>query len=212
MSRSTNDPQPDAPGLRATPDACDTPEAEGVLPRLWPQGSISLIGMAGAGKSTLGRLLAEKLAWAHVDTDKLIESYYGLPLQDVLDGLGLQKFLEAENTLVAMLNVRRAVISTGGSVVYGREAMERLHLLGPVVHLDISMAGFLKRVGDGSNRGLAIAPGRTREDLYLERQPLYQAAADFTVNTDSNDQHASLERLYAWLAADAEAVAQEGQE
>ncbi len=200
-------PQPAMPEMNDMPQQ---PDANNALPRLWPQGSISLIGMAGAGKSTLGRLLAEKLGWAHVDTDKLIESYYGLPLQDVLDGLGLQKFLEAENTLVAMLNVRRAIISTGGSVVYGREAMERLHLLGPVVHLDISMASFLKRVGDGSNRGLAIAPGRTREDLYLERQPLYQAAADHTVSTDQGDQNASLERLYAWLVAD-EATTKEGQ-
>ncbi|SNR75942.1 shikimate kinase [Humidesulfovibrio mexicanus] len=172
------------------------------LPRLWPQGAISLIGMAGAGKSTLGRLLADRLGWAHVDTDRLIESFYGLPLQDLLDGLGLEAFLKAENTLVSMLNVRRAVISTGGSVVYGRQAMERLSLLGPVVHLDISLESFLKRVGDGGNRGLAIAPGRTREDLYHERQPLYVAAADFTVSTDAGDQHHSLERLYEWLAAD----------
>ncbi|MDP2849049.1 MAG: homoserine kinase [Humidesulfovibrio sp.] len=177
------------------------------LPRLWHQGSVSLIGMAGAGKSTLGRMLAEKLGWAHLDTDRLIESYYGLPLQDVLDGLGLEKFLEAENTLVALLNVRRAVISTGGSVIYGREAMERLHLLGPVVHLNISMESFLKRVGDGSSRGLAIAPGRTREDLFRERQPLYEAAADFTLSTDSSDHNASLENLHAWLTADLQEAA-----
>jgi shikimate kinase len=179
------------------------PQTPADLPRLWPQGAVSLIGMAGAGKSTLGRLLAEKLGWAHVDTDKVIEAYYGLPLQDVLDGMGLEAFLKAENTLVALLNVRRAVISTGGSVIYGREAMERLKLLGPVVHLNISMASFLKRVGDGGNRGLAIAPGRTREDLFNERQPLYQAAADFAVSTDSSDQQASLEKLHAWLVADA---------
>lgn len=177
-------------------------ESNTPLPRLWPQGSVSLIGMAGAGKSTLGRLLAEKIGWAHLDTDRLIESFYGLPLQDVVDGLGLTKFLEAENRLVATLSVRRTVISTGGSVIYGREAMERLHLLGPVVHLDVSMESFLKRVGDGGNRGLAIAPGRRLEDLFLERQPLYLATADFTLSTDSSDHNASLERLHAWLTAD----------
>jgi shikimate kinase len=194
--------------MTAVPESPPHTGTSGQLPHLWPQGSISLIGMAGAGKSTLGRLLAEKLGWAHLDTDRLIESFYGLPLQDVLDGLGLEDFLKVENSLVAMLNVRRTVISTGGSVIYGREAMERLHLLGPVVHLDISLHSFLKRVGDGSNRGLAIAPGRTREDLYLERQPLYMAAADFTLSTDTSDQHASLDRLHAWLTADAT----EGQE
>ncbi|GAB6124787.1 homoserine kinase [Humidesulfovibrio idahonensis] len=169
------------------------------LPRLWDQGCVSLIGMAAAGKSTLGRLLAEKLGWAHLDTDRMIEAYYGLPLQEVLDGMGLAKFLEAEETLVSTLGVRRTVISTGGSVVYGPKAMERLRLLGPVVHLHISMASFLKRVGDGGNRGLAIAPGRSKEDLFLERQPLYEAASDFTLNTDSSDHNVSLEKLHAWL-------------
>ena len=178
-------------------------ESNEPLPRLWHQGCVSLIGMAGAGKSTLGRLLAEKIGWAHVDTDRVIESFYGLPLQEIVDGLGLEKFLEAENTLVALLNLRRAVISTGGSVIYGRQAMERLHLLGPVVHLDVGMQSFLKRVGDGGNRGLAIAPGRSLEDLFLERQPLYRAAADFTLSTDTGDHQASLERLHAWLTEDA---------
>jgi len=184
--------------MHASNDLDTTPHAH-----LVETGCVSLIGMAGAGKSTLGRLLAEKLGWAHLDTDRLMEAYYGLNLQDLLDGLGLEAFLKAEETLVSMLGVRRAVISTGGSVIYGREAMERLKLLGPVVHLDISMSSFLKRVGDGGNRGLAIAPGRTREDLFNERQPLYQAAADFTVSTDSSDQQASLEKLHAWLVADA---------
>lgn len=170
--------------------------------RLWPQGCVSLIGMAGAGKSTLGRLLAERLGWAHLDTDRLLEAYYGQSLQELLDGLGLAAFLRAENQLVSMLGVRRTVISTGGSVVYGTEAVARLRLLGPVVHLKISLESFLKRVGNGDNRGLAIAPGHTRQDLFLERQPLYEAAADFTVSTDSANHTASLDRLYAWLTQD----------
>jgi len=169
------------------------------LPRLWEQGCVCLIGIAGAGKSTLGRLLAEKLGWAHLDTDRLIESYYGLPLQAVLDGLGLAEFLCVENRLVSMLSVRRTIVSTGGSVVYGAEAMARLRLLGPVVHLNISIESFRKRVGDGGNRGLAIAPGRSRDDLFFERQPLYEAAADFTLDTDSSDLNVSLDKLHAWL-------------
>lgn len=175
------------------------PDAAKPLPRLWEGGCVSLIGMAAAGKSTLGRLLAEKLGWAHLDTDRMIEAYYGLPLQDVLDGMGLDRFITAEERIVSLLGVRRAVVSTGGSVVYGPRAMARLKLLGPVVHLDVSLENFLKRVGDGGNRGLAIAPGSTLADLYNERQPLYRAAADFTLNTDSPDQQATLARLLAWL-------------
>lgn len=175
------------------------PDAAKPLPRLWEGGCVSLIGMAAAGKSTLGRLLAEKLGWAHLDTDRMIEAYYGLPLQEVLDGMGLDRFITAEERIVSLLGVRRAVVSTGGSVVYGPRAMARLKLLGPVVHLDVSLENFLKRVGDGGNRGLAIAPGSTLADLYSERQPLYRAAADFTLNTDSPDQQATLARLLAWL-------------
>jgi shikimate kinase len=181
--------------MQATPQSA----AQNAQPCLWDQGCVSLIGMAGAGKSTLGRLLADKLGWAHLDTDRLIEAYYGLPLQEVLNGMGLAKFLEAEDTLVSMLGVRRTIISTGGSVVYGAKAMARLHLLGPVVHLSVSVQSFLERVGDGGNRGLAIAPGRSLEDLFLERQPLYEATADYTLSTDSSDQNASLEKLHAWL-------------
>ncbi|MBU1042567.1 MAG: AAA family ATPase [Proteobacteria bacterium] len=173
--------------------------------RVAETGCVSLIGMAGAGKSTLGRLLAEKLGWAHLDTDRLLEAYYGQTLQDLLDGLGLEAFLKTEETLVSMLGVRRAVISTGGSVVYGPAALERLKLLGPVIYLSVSMETFLARVGDAGNRGLAVAPGQSREELYLERQPLYQAAADFTLTTDSTDSMASVERLLAWLKQEPEA-------
>lgn len=87
---------------------------------------ISLIGMAGAGKSTLGRMLSERMGWAHLDTDNLIEATYGMPLQQVLDGLGLEQFLRAEETVVATLMVRRTVVSTGGSVVYGPRTLKRI--------------------------------------------------------------------------------------
>ncbi len=191
-------PEQHAPHFLA-PDAPRDIDAATPLPRLWEGGCVSLIGMAAAGKSTLGRLLAEKLGWAHLDTDHMIEAFYGLPLQEVLDGMGLERFIKAEEDIVSLLGVRRAVISTGGSVVYGPRAVARLKLLGPVVHLDVSLQNFLKRVGDGGNRGLAIAPGATLSDLYEERQPLYRAAADFTLNTDSPDQHDTLARLLAWL-------------
>ena len=186
----------------AEPISTSRTEEEHTPARLSPQGCVSLIGMAGAGKSTLGRLLAEKLGWAHLDTDRLIEAYYGLPLQELLDGLGLDDFLKAENRLVSMLSVRRTVVSTGGSVVYGPEAVERLRLLGPVVYLEVGMQAFLARVGNGDNRGLAIAPGRSKEELFTERLPLYRAAADFSLRTDSNNHQASVERILAWLEED----------
>lgn len=145
---------------------------------------ITLVGMAGAGKSTLGGLLARRLDWSQLDTDRYMESYYGLSLQRIMDTYGLEDFLRIEERLVSELNLTRTVISTGGSVIYGPEAVRRLKELGPVVLLDIDEATFFERVGDGENRGLAIGPGKTMRDLYNERLPLYRKAADLTVRTD----------------------------
>ncbi len=145
---------------------------------------ISLIGMAGAGKSTLAPLLAKVLNWAHLDSDHHIEAYYAMPLQAIYDTYGHERFLEIEGQLVSELMLHRTVISTGGSVVYSEKALAKLKKLGPVVHLDVSEDTFIQRVGDASERGLAIAPGLTLRDLYREREPLYLAAADITVRTD----------------------------
>lgn len=147
---------------------------------------ITLVGMAGAGKSTLGKLLAERLDWGRLDTDDYLESYYGLSLQGIMDTYGLDDFLRIEEHLVSELNLTRTIISTGGSVIYGQKAMDRLRELGPVVLLDVSEETFIERVGTAENRGLAIAPGKTLSDLYFERQPLYRAAADITVVTDAS--------------------------
>jgi len=147
---------------------------------------ITLVGMAGAGKSTLGEELADRLKWGQLDTDRYLESYYAIPLQGIMDTYGLDEFLRIEEHLVSELNLTRTVISTGGSVIYSETALERLKKLGPVVMLDVDENTFIERVGDAENRGLAIAPGKTMRDLYNERQPLYRAAADIVVSTDKH--------------------------
>ncbi|MBC15835.1 Shikimate kinase [Pseudodesulfovibrio profundus] len=149
-----------------------------------PQPCITLVGMAAAGKSTLGQKLAERLGWGQLDTDRHMEAFYAMPLQGIMDTFGLDEFLRIEETLVSDLGLTRTVISTGGSVIYGPKAVARLKELGKIVMLDIDRDTFLERVGDGENRGLAIAPGKSMSDLYNERQPLYRAAADIVVRTD----------------------------
>jgi len=146
--------------------------------------SLILIGMAGAGKSTLGAILARRLGFAHIDTDRLIEATIGRNLQDIVDEMGVPDFLRVEEDVVAKLCVRRCVISTGGSVVYGPRAVKKLRDSGPVVFLRIGLPAFLERVGAAKGRGFARAPGKTMEDVYAERQPLYREAAEFTVDTD----------------------------
>jgi len=151
-----------------------------------PQPCITLVGMAGAGKSTLGEKLAERLSWGQLDTDRYMESYYAMPLQAIMDQYGLEKFLRIEEHLVSELNLTRTVISTGGSVIYSEKAVKQLKALGKIVLLDIDETTFIERVGDGENRGLAIGPGKSMSDLYNERQPLYRAAADIVVRTDQH--------------------------
>ncbi len=159
------------------------------------QPCITLVGMAGAGKSTLGEMLADRLKWGQLDTDRYLESYYAISLQQIMDTYGLEAFLRIETKLVSELSLTRTVISTGGSVIYGKPAMARLRELGPVILLDIDEDTFLERVGDAENRGLAISPGKSMRDLYNERQPLYRAAADIIVNTDRNSPEECVDQI-----------------
>lgn len=161
---------------------------------------VTLIGMAGAGKSTIGRLVAAGLGFAHLDTDDLIAAAYGLPLQATYDLLGRKRFLAAEEELVAALDVTRTVVSTGGSVVYGPRAVARLKSLGPVIHLDADLDSVASRVAQNPQRGLCIAPGQTLAELLAEREPLYRAAADFTLDSSGLDPAACAAGILEWLA------------
>lgn len=177
------------PDLRQT-----TPD---LAPRTVP--CLSLIGMAGAGKSTLGRALARDLGWALVDTDRLMEAHWGGPLQALLDRFGLEGFLRAEEDVVTKLWLWRTVVATGGSVVYGPRAVKRLRELGPVVYLRVGVGTICGRVKDARGRGLARRPEQTLEQLYAEREPLYRAAADLTLDMDDCSIDNALERLRPWL-------------
>lgn len=148
---------------------------------------VTLIGMAGAGKSTVGRAVAERLGWASVDTDYLIESAYGARLQDVTDRLDKETFLDVECRVILSLRMQRAVLATGGSVVYRSEAMRYLSSLGPVVFLDVPLPTILERLARKPDRGLAIAPGQTVEDLFREREALYRQWATCRVVAGDGD-------------------------
>lgn len=169
------------------------------ITRQTDEGCVTLIGMAGAGKSTVGRALAERLGWAHMDTDHLVEAAFGRPLQDIFDSLGREDFILAEEDIVARIGVKRTVISTGGSVIYGARAVATLSELGPLVYLDPGAEATCERVGGAQGRGLAIAPGQTVEDLYKERKPLYERAARFTVDTAAQSPEDCAALITGWL-------------
>ena len=171
------------------------------LGRVTDEQCVTLIGIAGAGKSTLGEALAARLDWAHLDTDRLIESTWGQPLQTILDERGLPGFLAVEEAVVSTLGVKRTVISTGGSVVYSKAAMDRLKALGPVIHLRIELDTFLARVRDASGRAFVRPAGLTLADVYAEREPLYLTACDFHICTDSLTVNACVEQCLDKLAS-----------
>ena len=148
-------------------------------PRL---GCVTLIGMAGAGKSTVGRQLARLLDWKLMDTDQLIESVYGVPLQNIADKLGKDAFLDVEAAVICAIRAHRVVLATGGSVVYSENAMAHLRSMGPVVYLNVPLPVILERIARNPLRGLAIAPGQSVEDLFRERENLYARYADCTID------------------------------
>lgn len=165
-------------------------------------GCIVLVGMPGAGKSTLGVVLAKILNKGFVDCDLVIQQQYGKTLQDMIDESGPEEFLAAESDVLCALQARDAIVATGGSAVYSDEAMAHLATLGPVVYLEISYDSLVSRLIDLQDRGVVMRNGVTMslKDLYEERKPLYEAKADIIVNIDDLSITASARKVAAALA------------
>ena len=143
--------------------------------------NLILIGMPGCGKSTLGVLLAKRLAMRFVDTDLMIQEQSGMRLHDYQSQNGMDAFCALESKVLCSVDCDRTVIATGGSAVYYPEAMAHLKTLGRVVYLDVPLEVIRARVGDLKDRGVVIELGTTLEDLMAERKPLYQQYADSVV-------------------------------
>lgn len=165
--------------------------------------NITLIGMPGAGKSTLGVVLAKRLGYRFVDTDLLLQEGTDMLLSDLIERRGIEGFIEEENKLLAGLRCSHHVIATGGSAVYSEQGMENLEKLGRIVFIDIDMTELPKRLHtDLFTRGVVIRSGSTLQDLYDERRPLYQKYADITVNTVGLSTLEAVELLSDAIASD----------
>ncbi len=149
--------------------------------------NITLIGMPGAGKSTVGVVLAKVLGYCFVDSDLLIQEQTGKLLHELITELGDEGFLELENRVNAGLAADRSVIATGGSAVYGEEAMEHLREISTVVYLRLSCGSLKERLGDLHERGVVLKPGQTLEDLMAARTPLYERYAHVTIDGEHMD-------------------------
>lgn len=146
--------------------------------------NIVLLGMPGSGKSTVGVLLAKRLGMRFVDTDLLIQEQEGRLLSKIISDEGLDEFIKIENRVNASVEAENSVIAPGGSVIYGKEAMEHWKEIAEVVYLKLSYESVSRRLGDLKKRGVVFRPGQTLLSLYQERCPLYEKYADYVVECD----------------------------
>jgi shikimate kinase len=158
------------------------------VPSVGRGGNVVLIGMPGAGKSTVGVLLAKRLGLDFVDTDLLIQALAGRRLQEIVDAGGHGELRRFEERAILGLDVRGAVIATGGSAVYSARAMEHLARGGTPVHLRASLGLLESRVGDLDRRGIANPAGQSFAEIFAERAPLYERWATVTVDVDGLSQ------------------------
>lgn len=143
--------------------------------------NIILIGMPGCGKSTVGVVLAKTMGYRFIDSDLLIQESEHRLLSKIIEQEGLDGFNKIENKVNASINTDRSVIATGGSVVYGKEAMEHLKKTGAVVYIKLPYEEIAHRLVNLAKRGVSIKKGQTLLDLYNERVPLYEKYADIII-------------------------------
>lgn len=148
--------------------------------------NIILVGMPGAGKSTLGVLLAKATGKLFVDTDIIIQQKTKRLLQDIIDNDGTDAFLKLEEEILLSVNEENTVIATGGSAVYSEKAMEHFRKNGKIVYLHVDFAEIEKRVTNITTRGIVLKNGKSLADAFDERKPLYDKHADIVVDCTGN--------------------------
>ena len=132
---------------------------------------IILIGMPGVGKSTIGVILAKELGYQFIDSDLLIQQQEGRLLRTIIEEEGVEGFLAIENQVNAGIQARRAVIATGGSAVYGTEAMEHFRRMGTIIYLKLPYDQLKRRLGNLKGRGVVLKKGQTGYRGHTERNP-----------------------------------------
>ena len=145
-------------------------------------GNVTLIGMPGSGKSTVGVLLAKFLGYGFLDVDLVIQQQQDALLQQILDRRGVAAFLDAEEQAVLGLQCDEHVIAPGGSAVCRERAALHLKELGPVVYLRVELEELQRRIQNLSTRGIAMEPGQTLADVMAMRAPLYDKYADLIID------------------------------
>ena len=146
--------------------------------------NVVLIGMPGAGKSTVGVVLAKKLGYAFLDSDLVIQSREGKLLHEIISEKGVEGFWQIEEEANCSIDTIRTVIATGGSVIYGARAMEHFQKTAAIVYLKLSLEAIAERLGDLNERGVTLKEGQDLKGLYEERIPLYEKYAYITIDCE----------------------------
>lgn len=162
-------------------------EHRAVMGGAGPLDNIVLIGVPGAGKSTVGVILAKTLGMHFIDTDIAIQERTGMLLQEILDGEGPDAFRKIEEETILSLSPHNTVIATGGSAVFCRDAMEYLKSTGVAVYLKISYDEMEMRLSNITTRGIVLLPGQSLREMYNQRIPLYELYADITIECSGED-------------------------
>jgi len=162
--------------------------------------NIILIGMSGAGKSTIGVLLAKALNMKFIDTDILLQTKHNQLLHEMIADHGREYFLNCEESIIRELKEESTVIATGGSVVYSSLAMEHLRAMGEVVYLKVNYKNIEKRLKDITSRGVVMEPGQSLKALFDERMPLYESYAKHTLCIEDEGVETTINRLIKLIA------------
>jgi len=148
--------------------------------------NIILIGMPAVGKSTVGVVVAKRLGYKFIDTDILIQEETGKLLREIIAEQGIEGFLKIEDAINAKVDVKKTVVSPGGSVVYCENAMKHYKKIGKIVYLKVSYDTISRRLKNAKKRGVVLKDGQTLKDLYDERVKLFEKYADITVCEDGH--------------------------
>lgn len=156
--------------------------------------NVVLIGMPGAGKSTMGVILAKVSGREFIDADLVIQAKEKRLLREIIEQEGVDGFLAIEERVNASIDASNAVIATGGSVIYGETAMNHLREIGTVVYLRLSYETIASRLNNIKGRGVALREGQTLKDLYDERSILYEKYAHVVVDEEGLGIEETVER------------------
>lgn len=157
--------------------------------------NIVLIGMPGAGKSTIGVILAKVLGFQFIDSDLLIQEREKCLLKDIIEHEGLEGLIAIEEQVNESIHTEHAVIATGGSVIYGRRAMEHLREIGIVVYIRLSLQTIEGRLGNIRQRGVVLREGQNLQSLYEERCPLYEKYSHIIVDGEGLSMEELMEEI-----------------